>query len=82
MGFYISLSRRLSGKEHSLNAPIGEDGDQWQDWLVDKEMDQELKFAQKEEIEFTSKDIKPDAVKIGMLHSANVIKAVIKSLNI
>jgi len=33
------------------------------------------------QIEFTSKDIKPDAVKIGMLHSANVIKAVIKSLN-
>ena len=33
------------------------------------------------QIEFTSKDIKPDAVKIGMLHSAKVIKAVIKSLN-
>jgi len=33
------------------------------------------------QIEFTSKDIKPDAVKIGMLHSANVINTVIKSLN-
>ncbi len=33
------------------------------------------------QIEFTSKDIKPDAVKIGMLHSVNVINAVIKSLN-
>jgi len=33
------------------------------------------------QIEFTSKDIRPDAIKIGMLHSANVINAVIKSLN-
>ena len=32
------------------------------------------------QIEFTSKDIKPDAVKIGMLHSAEVIESVIKSL--
>jgi len=32
------------------------------------------------QIEFTSKDIKPDAVKIGMLHSKHVILAVIKSL--
>ena len=32
------------------------------------------------QIEFTSKDIKPDAIKIGMLHSADVIFAVIKSL--
>jgi hydroxymethylpyrimidine/phosphomethylpyrimidine kinase len=34
------------------------------------------------QIEFTSKDIKPDAVKIGMLHSEKVIKSVIRSLNI
>ena len=33
------------------------------------------------QIEFTSKDIKPDAIKIGMLHSADVINAVLKSLN-
>ena len=32
------------------------------------------------QIEFTSKDIKPDAIKIGMLHSTKVILAVIKSL--
>jgi len=35
-----------------------------------------------EQIEFTSKDIKPDAVKIGMLHSANVINSVIYSLDL
>jgi len=34
------------------------------------------------QIEFTSKDIKPDAIKIGMLHSAKVIKSVIRSLDI
>ena len=32
------------------------------------------------QIEFTSKDIKPDAIKIGMLHSKKVISSVIKSL--
>jgi len=32
------------------------------------------------QIDFTSKDIKPDAIKIGMLHSKTVIQAVIKSL--
>ena len=34
------------------------------------------------QIEFTSKDIKPDAIKIGMLHSTKVIKSVIHSLNL
>ena len=34
------------------------------------------------QVEFTAKDIKPDAVKIGMLHSESVIKSVIKSLKI
>ena len=32
------------------------------------------------QIEFTSKDIKPDAVKIGMLSNTKVIKSVLKSL--
>ena len=33
------------------------------------------------QIEFTSKDIRPDAIKIGMLHSTEVIKSVIHSLD-
>ena len=33
------------------------------------------------QIEFTSKDIKPDAIKIGMLHSPPVINSVLNSLN-
>jgi RNA polymerase sigma-32 factor len=59
----VSMNRRLSGKEFSLNAPIGEDGDQWQDWLVDKELDHDLKFAQKEEME-QRKDLLSDSIKI------------------
>ena len=59
----ISMNRRLSGKEHSLNAPIGEDGDEWQDWIIDKEMDQELKFAQKEEMN-QRRDLLKDSIKI------------------
>ena len=59
----VSMNRRLAGKEHSLNAPVGEDGDQWQDWVVDKEMDQELKFAQNEEMD-QRKDLLKDSIKI------------------
>ena len=59
----VSMNRRLSGKEHSLNAPIGEDGEEWQDWLIDKEMDQELKFSQQEEMN-QRKDLLQDSVKI------------------
>ena len=35
-----------------------------------------------DQIEFTAKDIKPDAIKIGMLHSSSVIESVIHSLNL
>tara|TARA_B100000700_G_scaffold180912_1_gene199588 strand:- start:819 stop:1712 length:894 start_codon:yes stop_codon:yes gene_type:complete len=59
----VSMNRRLSGKEHSLNTPIGEDGDEWQDWVVDKEMDQELKFAQQEEMD-KRKNLLKDSIKI------------------
>ena len=34
------------------------------------------------QIMFTSKDIKPNAIKIGMLHSSDVIESVLKSLQI
>ena len=59
----VSMNRRLAGKEHSLNAPIGEDGDEWQDWVIDQSMDQELKIAQQEEME-QRKDLLSDSIKI------------------
>ena len=59
----VSMNRRLSGKEQSLNTPISEDGDEWQDWIIDKEMDHDLKFAQNEEME-QRKDLLKDSIKI------------------
>ena len=59
----ISMNRRLSGKEFSLNTQVGEDGDEWQDWLVDKELDHDLKFAHKEEME-QRKDLLKNSIKI------------------
>jgi len=46
----VSMNRRLSGKEKSLNDPIkGEDGTEWLDWIVDHKTDQELKLSQDQE---------------------------------
>ena len=46
----VSMNRRLSGKEKSLNDPIkDEDGAEWQDWIVDDKIDQELKLSQEQE---------------------------------
>jgi len=59
----ISMNRRLSGKEFSLNAQVGEDGDEWQDWLVDKELDHDLKFAHQEEMQ-QRKGLLNDSIKI------------------
>ncbi len=59
----VSMNRRLSGKEHSLNAPIGEDGDEWQDWVVDNTMDHELKIAHQEEMN-QRKGLLKDSIKI------------------
>jgi RNA polymerase sigma-32 factor len=59
----ISMNRRLSGKEFSLNAQVGEDGDEWQDWLIDKELDHDLKFAQQEEMK-NRKDLLSESIKI------------------
>jgi len=48
----ISMNRRLQGNDKSLNAPISseEDGNEWQDWLVDKNLDQEVYLSQKQEM--------------------------------
>ena len=46
----VSMNRRLAGQEKSLNAFVGEDGDEWQDWIADKSMDQELIASQNQEL--------------------------------
>ncbi len=51
----ISMNRRLSGGDASLNATVGSaDGDssaQWQDWLEDEDADQATAYADKDELE-------------------------------
>ena len=48
----ISMNRRMYGKEKSLNDPIkDEDGTEWQDWIVDKSLDQEVELSQNQELE-------------------------------
>ena len=47
----VSMNRRMLGKEKSLNTPINEDGgSEWQDWIVDNKIDQELKYSQDQEL--------------------------------
>jgi RNA polymerase sigma-32 factor len=47
----IQMNRRLASPDHSLNAPVREDGDgEWQDWLVDEEDNQEVKLAEAQEM--------------------------------
>jgi RNA polymerase sigma-32 factor len=48
----VSMNRRMLGKEKSLNDPIkDEGGGEWQDWIVDDKIDQELKLSQKQELD-------------------------------
>jgi RNA polymerase sigma-32 factor len=46
----VNMNRRLMGHEKSLNDPIkAGETDEWQDWLVDDRLDQELIVSQKQE---------------------------------
>jgi len=60
----VNMNRRMMGQEQSLNAPIkvGET-DEWQDWLVDDHLDQELQASQKQEFD-DKKDLLYDSIKI------------------
>ncbi|HFQ15113.1 MAG TPA: RNA polymerase sigma factor RpoH [Rhodobacteraceae bacterium] len=50
----ISMNRRLSGGDASLNATVSSDGEgtmQWQDWLEDENADQATDYAERDELE-------------------------------
>jgi RNA polymerase sigma-32 factor len=48
----ISMNRRLSGGDQSLNAPLRVDGDgEWQDWLEDESDNQEVVLGQEQEMD-------------------------------
>jgi RNA polymerase sigma-32 factor len=47
----VSMNRRLSAPDHSLNAPVRADSEgEWQDWLVDESDSQETEIAEREEM--------------------------------
>ena len=46
----INMNRRMMGQEKSLNSPIKSgETDEWQDWLPDESLDQELLISQQQE---------------------------------
>ena len=60
----VAMNRRMMAKEKSLNDPIksGEKGE-WQDWIVDKSLDQELYISQKQELD-EKKSLLHESIKI------------------
>ena len=60
----VNMNRRMMGQEKSLNDPIKSgEADEWQDWLVDDSLDQELIVSQKQEYE-DKKELLGSAMKI------------------
>ena len=60
----INMNRRMMGQEKSLNDPIKSgETDEWQDWLVDDSLDQELIISQKQEYN-DKKELLNSAMKI------------------
>ena len=60
----VNMNRRLMGQEKSLNDPIKSgETDEWQDWLVDDSLDQELMVSQKQEYD-DKKELLDSAMKI------------------
>jgi RNA polymerase sigma-32 factor len=59
----VSMNRRLSAPDHSLNAPVRQDSEgEWQDWLVDETESQETAIADREELN-SRKALLPTALK-------------------
>ena len=71
----VSMNRRMMGQEKSLNDPIKSDEtDEWQDWLVDDRLDQELIISQKQEYD-DKKKLLDDAMKILNTREKEIISA-------
>ena len=71
----VNMNRRMMGQEKSLNDPIktGET-DEWQDWLVDDSLDQELMVSQKQEYD-DKKGLLDSAMKILNQREKEIIMA-------
>ena len=60
----VNMNRRMMGQEKSLNDPIKSgETDEWQDWLVDESLDQELLISQQQEYD-DKKELLKSAMKI------------------
>ena len=71
----VNMNRRMMGQEKSLNDPIKSgETDEWQDWLVDKSLDQELLISQKQEYD-DKKELLKDAMKILNEREKEIIEA-------
>ena len=58
------MNRRLAGPDHSLNAPLKEDGEgEWQDWLVDSSPTQEHLISNSQELD-QRKDLLAKAINV------------------
>ena len=69
------MNRRMMGQEKSLNAPIKSgETDEWQDWLVDEDADQEVKLAEREELS-KRKSLLSKAINILNEREQNIISA-------
>ena len=71
----INMNRRMMGQEKSLNDPIKSgETDEWQDWLVDDSLDQELIISQKQEYD-DKKELLQNAIKILNDREKEIIEA-------
>ena len=71
----VNMNRRLMGHEKSLNDPIkAGETDEWQDWLVDDNLDQELMVSQKQEYD-AKKNLLQDSIKILDAREKEIIEA-------
>lgn len=60
----ISMNRRLDGPDHSLNAPLRTESDmEWQDWLVDDRVTQDVIVAEDDELDHR-RDLLADAMHL------------------
>ncbi len=71
----VNMNRRMMGQEKSLNSPIkAGDTDEWQDWLVDENLDQELLLSQKQEFE-DRKELLKNAMSILDKREVDILEA-------
>ena len=59
----VSMNRRMAGNEKSLNVTYDNSNTEWQDWITNDELDQELRLAQQQELD-ERKDLMTDAMNI------------------